>query len=380
MKVIAVGAAASLLLLAAPAHARPGALDRTFAQGGRFALDPWGSGGTVKSLALLDGRRPLLSVHASRDGTWAPTLLGFTAAGALAEKTALPPRPYAPRFASGYALTQLDAKHFQLARIGSTSAVTLTFAPRFEEPLRFTVDRAGRAILAGADRVARFLPSGEPDRTYGTNGIARAKGFWAALIRRDGRVYMQDNRRIIAFDARGRRDRRFGTRRVRVPGFKWPDLNTVHAGPGNTLLVTGRRYLGDAWIGRLRGDGRVDLRFGTRGYVSGLKLQAQLQIADVARDRRGRLVVVGAQLGQEEEPARSVVLRLSANGRLDRTFANRRFTLGRVPGVKIVASGIEQVAIDDRGRIVLAGNVYNDQFALREDLGDPYPAIARLKG
>lgn len=380
MKVIALGAAAGVLLLAAPAHARPGALDRTFANGGRFGFDPWGSGGTVKSMALLDGERPLLSVVASRDGTSGDTLFGFTAGGTLAEKTALPPRTAAPQLTSGYALTDLDTRHFQLARIGATESVTLAFESR-AEPVRFNVDRAGRAILAGRERVARFLPNGEPDRSYGTNGVVRVKKFWPALIRRDGRVYLVDNRRIVALDAGGRRDKRFGTRRVRVPGFKWPDINTVHEGPGDTLLVTGRRYLGDAWIGRLRGNGRVDLRFGKRGFVSGLELQERFQAADVVRDRRGRIVIAGAELGQEENPTGgSVILRLKPDGRLDRTFANRRFLLARLPGVKILSSGIEQVEIDDRGRIVLAGNVYDDEFELREDIGSPYPAIARLKG
>lgn len=35
---------------------------------------------------------------------------------------------------------------------------------------------------------------------------------------------------------------------------------------------------------------------------------------------------------------------------------------------------------DRRGRIVLSGNVYDDQLKLRADLGNPYPAIARVRG
>ena len=79
----------------------------------------------------------------------------------------------------------------------------------------------------------------------------------------------------------------------------------------------------------------------------------------------------------------SHVLRLSARGRLDRAFGDRgikRFRLGFVPGVKIVSSSAEFLAVDDRDRIVVAGQVYDDEYEIRDDQGNPYPAIARLKG
>ena len=46
----------------------------------------------------------------------------------------------------------------------------------------------------------------------------------------------------------------------------------------------------------------------------------------------------------------------------------------------LVASQARHVAIDDRGRIVIAGEVYDDDYELRDDLGKSYPAIARLHG
>ena len=49
-------------------------------------------------------------------------------------------------------------------------------------------------------------------------------------------------------------------------------------------------------------------------------------------------------------------------------------------GVRLVASEIRHVAIDDRDRIVIAGEAYDDEYELRDDLGRSYPAIARLHG
>ena len=77
------------------------------------------------------------------------------------------------------------------------------------------------------------------------------------------------------------------------------------------------------------------------------------------------------------------MLRFSARGRVDRSFGTRGMAvkrLGRVPGVHIVSSSANRVAVDDRGRIVIAGQVYDEEYGIRDDQGQPYPAIARLKG
>ena len=38
------------------------------------------------------------------------------------------------------------------------------------------------------------------------------------------------------------------------------------------------------------------------------------------------------------------------------------------------------VAIDARDRIVVAGAAYDDEYELRDDLGQSHPAVARLHG
>ena len=54
--------------------------------------------------------------------------------------------------------------------------------------------------------------------------------------------------------------------------------------------------------------------------------------------------------------------------------------IGVLRGVRLIASEAHHVAIDDRGRIVLAGVTYDDDYAIRDDLGRSYPAVARLQG
>ena len=82
-------------------------------------------------------------------------------------------------------------------------------------------------------------------------------------------------------------------------------------------------------------------------------------------------------------PYQGAVARLTRRGRLDRSFGRRGVVvrqLGAARGVTLVASEVRHVAIDDRGRIVVAGEAYDDEYELRDDLGRSYPAIARLRG
>ena len=99
-------------------------------------------------------------------------------------------------------------------------------------------------------------------------------------------------------------------------------------------------------------------------------------------DRRGRLLLAGNYL-RGDYGFNALIVRLTRGGQIDHRFASggrKVFRLATVTGVDIEASDIQHVAVDDRDRIVLAGNVYDNEYVDREDYGSPYPAIARLKG
>jgi hypothetical protein len=54
--------------------------------------------------------------------------------------------------------------------------------------------------------------------------------------------------------------------------------------------------------------------------------------------------------------------------------------IGSSAGTRLIASQARALAIDKRNRIVVAGAAYDDDAAIREDLGRSYFAVARLKG
>lgn len=388
-----------VLALAAAAHARPGDLDRSFGDRGRLALNH--GGGFTGGLALEDGRRPVLSFSSLRANGPGPTILRLTAGGRSAGETLLaPPANGAPLLAGDATLVRLGGSRFLLGPSGPALTV-----PRTDFDARgFAVDRTGRTRVVGwsyvgstAEAIAvRFLADGTLDAIYGRGGVARiATGFIpdAVLIRPDGRTYVAggedggDDTRVLALDADGGRLAGFSARGLRSGRLAAFDAaSAIVPGPAGTLLVAGtvsRRRVDRAGIVRLDARGRVDRRFGDRGLLRADPALNGVRASDIARDRRGRIVLAGTQTVSTASPYQAAVVRVSSRGRVDRSFGTRGRVvkqLGRLRGVNLIASEARFVDIDDRGRIVIAGEAYDDDYLGRDDVGYSYPAIARLKG
>ena len=76
----------------------------------------------------------------------------------------------------------------------------------------------------------------------------------------------------------------------------------------------------------------------------------------------------------------AAVVRLTARGRRDRTFPKATVKFGRLRGLRLAGSEARYVSIDDRGRILIAGEAYDENYMSRDDPGYSYPAVARLLG
>lgn len=382
-----------LLLAAAPASARPGSLDRTFADGGRVAFDPDGSGGYTAGLALRDGRRPLLSIGSADRGQATPSVLALTAGGKLASRTAL---PGVARLANGYALA-LTGSALTLIPLGAPSGVALTLPKvrgRAVSPglnLHFGVDGKGRAIVVvGYERsdAIRFLPDGTLDTSYGRDGVAAVGpvGASAVHVSRDGRLHVlgatdtqDEDVHVFALGPRGRPLPGFSSRALLAGRFARLEApSAILPGPRGTIVIAGGAFDRSGWVVRLRRNGRPDRRFGDRGRT----LIADFTPHEAVRDRRGRLVLAGHS-DRSGALWHAAVARLRTTGRSDRTFGRNGltvFALGRLRGVRLVDSEARHIAIDDRNRIVVAGEAYDDDYELRDDFGQSYPAVARLLG
>ena len=133
-------------------------------------------------------------------------------------------------------------------------------------------------------------------------------------------------------EARGLRpDRAFGGRGwviLRMPGQNL-SANAVAVLPGGELVVAGQLTPkrppptggGQVFVAEYRADGRLDPGFGRRGvFITHLpNRDGPFDATAVARDRSGGILVAGGY-GQ----GAMLLMRLTANGRLDRGFGARR--------------------------------------------------------
>ncbi|HET7509155.1 MAG TPA: hypothetical protein VFJ65_02800 [Solirubrobacterales bacterium] len=109
----------------------------------------------------------------------------------------------------------------------------------------------------------------------------------------------------------------------------------------------------------LLGEGRVDGGFGSNG---GLSLPA-LTIAAVSFDSRGRLLVVGrrsASPAREAQGGEWRVRRLLRNGSPDPSFGRNGTAAPKLPP----EATLSHLAVDRRGRVVLAGSALQASFLL----------------
>jgi Domain of unknown function (DUF5122) beta-propeller len=240
--------------------------------------------------------------------------------------------------------------------------------------------------------VARLLPNGALDASYGSAGfatVASSEPAGALLVRADGTAvaaaYVSGAVVVLGLDALGRVRAGYGTRISEHEHEPFPidDPVLLAAGPGHTVLVAGNDRLSSrswGWVARLRASGRLDRRFARRGRLIPGGTSHRLHFNAMARDRRGRILLAGHQGTPGSGRQQAAVVRVTPSGRLDRRFGIVVEQIGALPGVRLVASDVGAVAADAHNRILLAGTAYDDAIEIREDLGRSYFAVARLKG
>ena len=409
------------LILAAPAAAKPGDLDRSFGTRGStaFAGDPgytWASGIELRA----DGG-PLVVGGTGQfkpPDMWTPgvTLAQLNTAGRIERRT------FIGTSAFGRSTLSLAAQVARLPDGGMIAAATFDNSSAHPHIAVFRVhadgspdasfgtggtaivdgdlylagigvDGAGRIVIAAtrypgtAAVVLRLAHDGTPDAGY--TALELAEGADSLLVRTDGSAFVATTRdgtrrlparaTVRALDPVGRVLRTTRLTLHDTTGYQ-ARVTALVRGPRGSLLAAGydaRRHV-YGWVTRLKADGTVDRSFGRRTIVSKTH---DVFLYDMTRDRHGRIVLVGAR--SHYDVPRTLVARLTSSGRRDRRFGpdgTVRHQIGRRARTRLVASAAYAVAIDARGRIVLAGVAYDDNAINREDLGRSYFAVARLKG
>ena len=301
-------AAAGVLFLAGGAQAAPGDLDGSFGTGGIVRTD-FGAVNPFEDAAavLVQPDQKIVAVGTSSgccgDGNIA--LARYSAAGTLD-----------PTFGSGgKVLTDLQSASID---VGVGAALQ-------PDGKIVVVGQTYAGLATGFDFfVARYLPGGALDPTFGNGGfviqdLLGAGGYDTAYA-----VAVQKNRRIVV--------------------------------AGTSTAADGIHY--DVAMVRYRPDGRVDKGFGKKGLVLAGPAPASDDWAyGLAIDKKGRIVVAGQTYDAGETDF--LAARFHPNGKPDTSFGSHGYAKLDLGGDD-VAWGL---ALQPDGRIVLAGSSDGD-FAL----------------
>jgi uncharacterized delta-60 repeat protein len=241
--------------------------------------------------------------------------------------------------------------------VGESRAANETFS-RFTV-LRYLADGSGLDTSFGG---GVGIPAGMVRTTFaGTNGAETAK---RVVLQSDGKIVVlgkapmtgkgnaKDAAAVARYLPTGALDGSFGTGgKVLFPfgnDNAWPHALALQG----TKILVGGRFGTSAVLARLNANGSLDSGFGVGGMITPVTggKNGNATIKDITIDSAGRIVAVGGLNGDV------LVLRLSVNGAPDMTFDSDGKVTTDFAGFFDYA---EKVAIDVLGRIVVAGVVLN---------------------
>ena len=257
-------------------------------------------------------------------------------------------------------------------------------------PAGAVVQPDGKFILGGATQldgaiqviVAKYLPSGKPDPSFGRNGYTLTRlpngGPWAYSLELDsaGKIYIggtavYGNKRgsqffLIRYLANGELDMNFNGNGIRLADGG--DAHALKIQSDGKIILVGNSKPG--WFShiqltrffsgfvfsliRINPDGSKDLGFGDSGSVLTSVGSVSEDHADaVALQEDGKILVAGYSHTQGNGDF--TVLRYKNNGRLDKSFANKGILVVQMNSP--LASRATSLIVQKDGYIVVGGSL-----------------------
>jgi uncharacterized delta-60 repeat protein len=260
---------------------------------------------------------------------------------------------------------------------GSGAAVLLGHPGRQFAGSALALQGDGRVTVAGRDGrgflVVRRRASGGPDRTFGGDGkltvgfdgATRAAAHDVVLFR-DGRILVAgtitlggvQRFAVARLQPGGHLDPNFGTDGVAVVGPPGAQLETMALQPEGELVLAGsvpaaaRRAV---LVMRLLADGTPDPGFGVGGAVDSTGVRLAGRARDVLVLPDGRIALAAAVERGRAARATFLAARLTPAGAFDPTFGGDGVARVLTTTRRIRGGGAAALALDRRGRLLLAG-------------------------
>jgi uncharacterized delta-60 repeat protein len=263
-------------------------------------------------------------------------------------------------------------------------------SPYADHPVDVAVTPAGDILLAGTSGpccsdlrmgIVSYLPSGNRDATFGTNGSGIVSTGWnykdaeidGIALQSDGKIVIGGvvhtssgyDLAVARLNADGSVDKNFGDHsglQLLDPSGGGDDITRgVAIDSQDRILVAAQPPDGGMTIVRLLSDGSLDTDFSGDGYSTFSKVGEQtIATVDGLTVSGGRVYAVGSL-----EPAtpsgtpHAVVVALKANGDLDTSFSGDGLATESLLPELAYTPGI---AVDSKGNVVIGGAVTGDDY------------------
>jgi uncharacterized delta-60 repeat protein len=317
---------------------------------------------------------------ADLDGTFAGDGTALTDFGATDQAFAVAVQRDAKIVAAGS-----TAGNFALARYSRDGTLDQSFGREGRVVTDFggddyaadiAVQQDGKLVVAGraggSHAVARYLPNGDLDPSFGRNGLVTVKFFEGSFlrvhVRRDGRIVAVGYQVLPSDDAQhaGFVLARFRPDGSSDPSFEnggrlitpvRPRTRPPHAAfAADGKIVVAATYVDprnrsdadpfpiEAIVMRYRADGKLDRTFGGDGVVTRRLRRGDCCVVGAVAVQRNGSVVIGGYARQ----GAAAFARLRPNGAFDGTFGRRG------QAVSTAGAGVRALVVDGRNRIIAA--------------------------
>jgi uncharacterized delta-60 repeat protein len=131
---------------------------------------------------------------------------------------------------------------------------------------------------------------------------------------------------------------------------------------GRILIMAPKEIFGPVTIRRLHSNGTPDTSFGRDGTIAAT-IHRHDSLTTIATDSRGRILLGGTNWAWQNSryypDGRFELIRLRPNGKVDRNFGRNGVVLAGFG--KAQATSGEEMSIDARNRVILAGPIYSSR-------------------
>ncbi len=284
--------------------------------------------------------------------------------------------------ASGFAVSRYESSGMSDPTFGSAGTVVTMFGRGVvATPTSVAIDPQGRIVVAGTYStgnrhedfvLARYLPDGTLDPTFGIGGVARSdladdsQDLLSALaVAPDGKLlayglmYTPGSAVLVfaRYSDNGTLDATFGDggiARVDLTGLRSAGPVTIQAdGKAVALAVTGEGSALDLVVVRLESSGALDRAFGEGGSRRVSRVSGdwdRLEARYILIDGGGRIIAGGTQNTGEHCCFDTVLARLTPEGSPDSGFGANSGGVAKLPGTLL--GGLTSLA---DGNLLVAG-------------------------